>query len=235
MAVELFIPESDHISIPHSRIETIVDSAEPYYSSDGRMLFHGPDHRVAVTNTFLRDWVICAERGYITDLEAGIGATAHHDDDYHLPLKDSGYESKEVRSAAIAGEVLPAIEFSPEQIVLSKGAIMATQAGKRCTNLLDIQVVRGDLANTGMSYGIFLRFFMNFSKEQRNLSGVFSPFNEVKDITIDKLSTYFDQDLRYPFEKVCPLTAKGLSNLARLKRDDEATVSAIAGEDFAAS
>lgn len=230
--VELIIPDSEFIKIHPDRIQQIVNSAVPYYKDDGSMLFHGLDHPFAVTNSFLNEWVTCAENGYETDLEAGVGATAHHDDDFHIPLKNSGYEYKETRSADIAEPILSSIHFSSEQIVLSRGSIEATRAGVKCKNLLEKQVVRSDLANTGMPYLKFLKFFIKFSKEQRYLTGDFSTFNEVKDITIDKLTTYFDQDLRYPFEKDCPLSVRGFANLARLKRDDEATVSAIAGEDF---
>jgi hypothetical protein len=232
---KLIVPDSELITVPTERIQQILDSALPYYNDDGSMLFHGPHHPVDVTNTFLKDWVICAERGYVTDLEAGVGGTAHHDDNVHLPLDKEKFNTKEERSKAIAEPELEAIGFKPEQIGLSSGVIIATTAGIICKNLLEIQGVRADLANTGFPYDGFLKYFIRYSKELRNLTGVFAPFNEVKEMTIDKLSIYFSQDLRYPFEKVSPLTLKGLANLARLKRDDEATVSALAGEDFKAA
>ncbi|HSX24243.1 MAG TPA: hypothetical protein VLE74_04035 [Candidatus Saccharimonadales bacterium] len=235
MSVELKIPDSGLITISDSRIHEIVDSALPHYNGDGTMLFHGPDHPVAVTNSFLSDWVICAEHDYVTDIEAGVGATAHHDDEYHLHLDGTRYKTKEERSAAIAERDLSHFSFTEGQLGLTTGAILATRAGATCSNLLEKQVVRADLGNTGLAYRKFLQFFMRFAKEQRNLTGLFTPFNEVKDIQIDILGVYFSQDLRYPFETVCPLTLKGLANLARLKRDDEVTVSSLAGEEFKAA
>lgn len=231
--LELVIPQSELIEVGNIRIEQIVNSALPHYNDDGTMLFHGPDHPVAVTNTFLHDWVKCAEHGFATDIEAGVGATAHHDDDYHLPLfKDSDYKNKEERSASIAEKDLYEIEFTPEQVALSRGAILSTNAFGKCHNLLEIQTVRADIANTEMPYKHFLKYFIRFAREKRRIDGIFTPFEEVKDVQVDILGVYFSRDLRYPFEKVCPLTVKGLANLARLKRDDEATVTAIAGEDF---
>ncbi len=232
--VQLQIPDPELLTVPAERIEEIFDTSRPYYSDAAGMLFHGPDHPVRTTNWFLRDWVICARNGYVTDIEAGVGATGHHDSNYHIPLKDSGYQSKEARSADIASRELAAIRFTPAQIALTRGGILATKAGNTCVNLLEKQIVRSDLANTRLPYRTFLRYFMKQAKEQRFLNGVFTPFDEVKDITIQVLSLYFGQDLSYPFEKKCPVTVQGLAHLDRLKHDDETTVSALAGEDFRA-
>lgn len=230
--LELVIPASELITAHPERIAQILGSAMPYYNGDGLMTFHGPDHPTATTNAFLEDWVMCAAQGHETDIEAGVGATAHHDDDVHLSLEGTNFKTKEERSVAIAGVVLPRIGFTNAQTELAQGGVSATNAFMECTNLLEVQVVRADLKNTGLPYPEFLRYFIDFCRELRNLEEKFTPFNEVKEKQDEVLSRYFSRDLRYPFERECPLTVLGRANLERLRRDDEATVSAIAGTDF---
>lgn len=226
----LEIPRSDLIPVTSERIEQIVGTARPYYMDDGSMLFHGWEHAVAVTNNYMKEWVYCAENGVVTDFEAGVGASAHHDSKY--PEKLTTFKTKERRSASVAQKSLRQLGFTDEQLALTKRMILATTVGHECVDDAEKQEVRSDLAAAGFDFKGFLKFFFRFAKEQRNLTGVFKPFEEVRDTQVQVLSTYLNQDLSYSFENSCSLANRGLMNIVLLRKASKAEVEYIAGEEF---
>ena len=229
-SVNLEIPTSTLIPIGPERIREIVHTARPYYKDDGTMLFHGWDHAIAVTNNYMQEWVYCAQNGVETDFEAGVGASVHHDSQYPDELKR--FKTKERRSASVAQRELRQIGFTDQQLALTKRMIIATTLGHECEDDTEKQEVRSDMATAGFDYKGFLKFFFRFAKEQRNLTGVFKPFEEVRDTQVEVLSAYFSQDLSYSFESSCPLVSKGLMNIVRLRRASRSEVEEITGEPF---
>lgn len=231
--MKLTIPQSEHLALPGPYIENIVFGARDYYTEE--LDYHNFDHALSTVNSALADFVLCRSNGLDPNLRVVVAAAAHHDNDYYKPLEDSGFASKEERSAFIARGKLSQERrgYTIDELNLVQGAILATRLGEKPKNLEDKIVLRADIANIAGPYTGFLLSFWRLFREQQKLTGKFLPGTEWREQSVDVLLDYLNQDLSYgEFDKnpngVCRFAVRALRNIGRLKAEPAEQLDEIA-------
>ncbi len=231
----LVIPQSPLLDGMHERIHEIGEAARPRYRTD--ILFHPFTHAEATTSHWLVDFVSFRENGIgpdEVDLESGVAATYFHDVDYGEPfVKFRPFRSKEARSIAFAKIALPGIGFTPPQIEWTAEGIRPTEAGIPAETTFEKSVVRADVHNVQGPYDSFVRLFVLNVRELVMLGVAKSnQFNDAKMRGVEKLHQYFDQDLRYSFEKDDHYNRDGLRNIDELEGETQSSIEDRIGEPF---
>ena len=162
-----------------------------------------------------------------------------HDIDVHRPL-DARFQSKEHRSAAIAGYLLRESNEDEETIKNIKKWIINTNPDFPCQDDAGKIVCRSDLGNIADSLPIFVAEFVKVYRETQQLKwrnghhlDIVNPVVAAREST-EYLKKYFRQDLTLgtgDWDKksgVCTFVAKALANFVELP----AEVSQLPAEVF---
>lgn len=188
-------------SVPH---EENLDNLEFALSELARefyidLPYHNFEHATHTLDVSLALTEYCEENELSVNRKVIIASALLHDANFHIPIEDHGFRSKEEYSAQIAAEVLPNLGYENDEIAHVQSSIRSTERNIECESLEAKIIRRADLDNLTGSLPELMQNSWKLWLEAWQLSGgsLSLKFDDWMCGIHTNLQAYFDEDVSF--------------------------------------